>query len=134
MPGMKGDCGGAAAILGAFRALVLQGFKENLHAIFCTAENAVGPLATRPDDIIKMYSGRTVEVNNTDAEGRLVLGDGVAYAERNLSADIIVDVATLTGAQVYIFENACQCLSFFCSKQLYTVCEKTNLRNEKCQW
>lgn len=54
----------------------------------------------RPDDILTLYSGKTVEVNNTDAEGRLVLADGVTYAHKNLKADIIVDVATLTGAQV----------------------------------
>ncbi|KAJ7337186.1 putative aminopeptidase npepl1 [Desmophyllum pertusum] len=99
MCGMKRDCGGAAGILGAFRAAVKLGFSENLHAVFCMAENAVGPEATRPDDILTLYSGKTVEVNNTDAEGRLVLGDGVAYAKKDLQADIILDMATLTGAQ-----------------------------------
>lgn len=101
MPGMKRDCGGAAAILGAFRLAVLAGFKENLHAVFCLAENSVGPLATRPDDIHTLYSGRTVEINNTDAEGRLVLADGVFYAHKDLKADIILDMATLTGGQVH---------------------------------
>ncbi|PIK53208.1 putative aminopeptidase NPEPL1-like [Apostichopus japonicus] len=99
MPGMKRDCGGAAAVLGAFKAAVKTGFRENLYAVLCLAENAVGPHATRPDDIHTMYSGRTVEINNTDAEGRLVLSDGVSYAAKDLRADIIVDVATLTGAQ-----------------------------------
>jgi len=99
MPGMKRDCGGAAAILGAFRLAVSSGFNQNLHAIFCLAENSVGPLATRPDDIHTLYSGRTVEINNTDAEGRLVLADGVVYAQKDLKADIILDMATLTGAQ-----------------------------------
>ncbi|XP_056607212.1 probable aminopeptidase NPEPL1 [Triplophysa dalaica] len=99
MPGMKRDCGGAAAILGGFKATVKQGFKDNLHAVFCLAENSVGPLATRPDDIHTLYSGKTVEINNTDAEGRLVLSDGVVYASKDLSADIILDMATLTGAQ-----------------------------------
>ncbi|XP_045689573.1 probable aminopeptidase NPEPL1 isoform X1 [Phyllostomus hastatus] len=99
MPGMKRDCGGAAAILGAFRAAIKQGFKDNLHAVFCLAENAVGPNATRPDDIHLLYSGKTVEINNTDAEGRLVLADGVSYACKDLGADIILDMATLTGAQ-----------------------------------
>uniref|UniRef100_A0AAQ5YS58 Cytosol aminopeptidase domain-containing protein n=1 Tax=Amphiprion ocellaris TaxID=80972 RepID=A0AAQ5YS58_AMPOC len=99
MPGMKRDCGGAAAILGAFKATVKQGFKDNLHAVFCLAENAVGPIATRPDDIHTLYSGKTVEINNTDAEGRLVLADGVVYASKDLSADIVLDMATLTGAQ-----------------------------------
>ncbi|RXN09016.1 putative aminopeptidase NPEPL1 [Labeo rohita] len=99
MPGMKRDCGGAAAVLGAFKATVKQGFKDNLHAVFCLAENSVGPIATRPDDIHTLYSGKTVEINNTDAEGRLVLSDGVVYASKDLSADIILDMATLTGAQ-----------------------------------
>lgn len=99
MPGMKRDCGGAAAILGAFYSAVRAGFKQNLHAVFCLAENSVGPNATRPDDIHTLYSGCTVEINNTDAEGRLVLSDGVAYAKKDLKADIILDMATLTGAQ-----------------------------------
>ena len=77
-----------------------QGFTQNLHALFCLAENSVGPLATRPDDIHTLYSGKTVEINNTDAEGRLVLGDGVAYARKDLKADCVLDMATLTGAQV----------------------------------
>uniref|UniRef100_A0A034W1I2 Putative aminopeptidase NPEPL1 n=3 Tax=Bactrocera TaxID=47832 RepID=A0A034W1I2_BACDO len=99
MPGMKRDCGGAAAILGAFYAAIKCGFKENLHAVLCLAENAVGPNATRPDDVHTLYSGRTVEINNTDAEGRLVLADGVSYAHKDLKANIILDMATLTGAQ-----------------------------------
>ncbi|XP_044314832.1 probable aminopeptidase NPEPL1 isoform X2 [Drosophila rhopaloa] len=99
MPGMKRDCGGAAAILGAFYAAVKCGFKDNLHAVFCLAENSVGPNATRPDDIHTLYSGRTVEINNTDAEGRLVLADGVCFANKDLKANIILDMATLTGAQ-----------------------------------
>ncbi|XP_069846152.1 probable aminopeptidase NPEPL1 isoform X2 [Dipodomys merriami] len=76
-----------------------KGFKDNLHAVFCLAENAVGPHSTRPDDIHLLYSGKTVEINNTDAEGRLVLADGVSYACKDLGADIILDMATLTGAQ-----------------------------------
>jgi len=99
MPGMKRDCGGAAAVLGAFSVAVRNGFTDTLHCILCLAENSVGPLATRPDDIHTMYSGKTVEINNTDAEGRLVLSDGVAYASKDLSCDIVLDMATLTGAQ-----------------------------------
>ena len=102
MPGMKRDCGGAAGVLGAFYVAVKNGFKDNLHCVLCLAENSVGPLATRPDDVHTMYSGKTVEINNTDAEGRLVLADGVAYAAKDLSCDIVLDMATLTGAQVNI--------------------------------
>ena len=104
MPGMKGDMAGAAAVLGAFRAAARLGWNADrrgpLHAVLCLAENAVGPESTRPDDVLTLYSGKTVEVNNTDAEGRLVLGDGVAWAVRRLDPRLIVDLATLTGAQM----------------------------------
>jgi probable aminopeptidase NPEPL1 len=101
MVGMKSDMGGAAGLLGGFEAAVLSGIMTTtpLHCILCLAENAVGPLATRPDDVHLLYSGKAVEVNDTDAEGRLALGDGVAYAVRHLNPNVILDMATLTGAQ-----------------------------------
>lgn len=99
MPGMKQDMGGAAAVLGAFKVLVKSGFSENLHCLLCIAENMISPNAVRPDDVITMLSGKNVEVNNTDAEGRLVLADGVYYAKKVLKANTILDMATLTGAQ-----------------------------------
>lgn len=101
MYGMKMDMGGSAAVLGGFTAAVMTGgLTRPLHALLCIAENSVGNIATRPDDIHTMLSGKTVEINNTDAEGRLVLGDGVHYASKFLEAGIIVDIATLTGAQL----------------------------------
>jgi len=96
---MKVDMGGSAGILGAFVALAQNGCRVPVHAVLCLAENSVGPLATRPDDIHTLLSGKTVEINNTDAEGRLVLADGCCYAERNLNPSYIIDMATLTGAQ-----------------------------------
>jgi probable aminopeptidase NPEPL1 len=102
MSGMKRDMGGAASLLASFEAAVLAKNttdKTPLHVLLCIAENSVGPLSARPDDIHVMYSGKTVEINNTDAEGRLVLGDGVAYAAKHLNPKVIVDMATLTGAQ-----------------------------------
>ena len=101
MPGMKVDMAGSANVLAAFEATILQGFNQNLHAILCLAENSVDSTSTRPDDVLTLYSGKTVEINNTDAEGRLVLADGTAYATKHLSPDFIVDLATLTGAQRY---------------------------------
>uniref|UniRef100_A0A7E4VIZ0 CYTOSOL_AP domain-containing protein n=1 Tax=Panagrellus redivivus TaxID=6233 RepID=A0A7E4VIZ0_PANRE len=101
MPGMKQDMAGAAALLGAFCTLVRSGFKENLSVLLCIAENNISPVANKPDDIITMLSGKTVEINNTDAEGRLVLADGVYYAKTKLNANVIIDMATLTGAQMY---------------------------------
>ncbi len=100
MESMKGDMGGAAATLGAFYVLAASGIKRPISLCLCLAENAIGANAYKPDDIITMHSGKTVEINNTDAEGRLVLGDGVSYAARVLKADTIIDAATLTGAQM----------------------------------
>lgn len=99
MPGMKTDMGGAAAVLAAFDAAVRMKVDRRLTAVLCIAENAIGPDAMRPDDVIKLYSGLTVEVNNTDAEGRLVLADGIAWAAKHRNPEILIDIATLTGAQ-----------------------------------
>ena len=101
MPGMKGDMGGSAAVLCAFNTLAQTGYKATpLYALLCVAENSVDSRSTRPDDVHTFYSGKTVEVNNTDAEGRLVLGDGVAWAVKHLNPAYIFDMATLTGAQL----------------------------------
>ncbi|KAI9208231.1 uncharacterized protein BJ171DRAFT_490715 [Polychytrium aggregatum] len=99
MPGMKTDMGGSAAVLAGFEAAILSGCKHNLYGLLCLAENAVDSRSFKNDDILTIYSGKTVEINNTDAEGRLVLGDGVAYATKHLNPDIVIDIATLTGAQ-----------------------------------
>jgi probable aminopeptidase NPEPL1 len=102
MAGMKMDMAGSAAVLGAFATAVRTQDvpRMPLHALLCIAENSIGPNATRPDDVHTFLSGKTVEVNNTDAEGRLVLADGVFYASKFLNARVIVDIATLTGAQL----------------------------------
>jgi probable aminopeptidase NPEPL1 len=100
MAGMKMDMGGAAAVLAAFEVAAAHGDHTDLCAVLCLAENAIGHRAIRNDDIITLYSEKTVEINNTDAEGRLVLGDGVAYAVKHLLPEVIVDMATLTGAQL----------------------------------
>jgi probable aminopeptidase NPEPL1 len=100
MESMKCDMGGAAAVLGAFRAVVAGRCADRVSLVLCLAENAVGPASFKPDDILTMHSGKTVEINNTDAEGRLLLADGVSWAARELGADTIFDAATLTGAQL----------------------------------
>ncbi|CAD7963820.1 unnamed protein product [Amoebophrya sp. A120] len=99
MCGMKRDMGGSAGVFAGFLATVRAEVKENICCLLCIAENSVSATAFRNDDILHMYSGKTVEVNNTDAEGRLVLGDGVAYASKDLKSDLILTMATLTGAQ-----------------------------------
>ncbi|KHJ98215.1 cytosol aminopeptidase family, catalytic domain protein [Oesophagostomum dentatum] len=102
MPGMKRDMGGAAAMLGAFYCLVRAGFKEKLYLCLAVVENSIANFANKPDDVITMLSGKTVEITNTDAEGRLILADAVYFAKHTLKADVIVDMATLTGAQSYL--------------------------------
>ncbi|EEQ98540.1 Leucine aminopeptidase, putative [Perkinsus marinus ATCC 50983] len=103
MRGMKTDMGGAAGLLGAFISAVECNGNNGkpLHLVECLAENAVGPFSYRVDDVISMYSGLSVEINNTDAEGRLLLADGVAYAARHLNPEVVIDMATLTGASGY---------------------------------
>ena len=97
---MKADLGGAAAVLGAFKVLA-EGKSRSRVIAFCPlAENAVDARSYRPDDILTMHSGHTVEINNTDAEGRLLLGDAVSFAARRYKPDVVVNAATLTGAQL----------------------------------
>ena len=100
MPHMKADMGGAAATAGAALALIEAKARIKVTCAVPLAENAIGPKAYRPDDIITMHSGKTVEINNTDAEGRLLLGDGVSYVGRRYDVDALIDAATLTGAQL----------------------------------
>ncbi len=94
---MKGDMAGAAAVLGAMRALAATGSDANVIGIVAIAENMPGGRALKPGDVITALNGKTIEVQNTDAEGRLVLADALAHAA-NLGAESIVDLATLTGA------------------------------------
>jgi len=100
MTGMKGDMGGGAAVVGAFRVLAETGSPDRIVALVPLVENAIGPKAYRNDDILDMHSGRTVEVNNTDAEGRILLADGCSYAVEHWKPQVLIDAATLTGAQL----------------------------------
>ena len=100
MEAMKSDMSGAAAVCAATIAIALLKLPIAIDCYAPLAENMVSDNATRPSDIITMYGGKTVEVLNPDAEGRLVLGDALVKAQENKDLDGIVDVATLTGAQV----------------------------------
>ena len=97
MIGMKGDMGGGAAVLGAFRALAQLGSKVALIGYVPLTDNMTGGDATRVGDVLTIRNGKTVEVLNTDAEGRLILADGLSLASEQ-APDAIVDLATLTGA------------------------------------
>lgn len=96
---MKGDMAGAAAVLAAACVIAQLKVGTNVMALMPLADNMPGGRATRPGDVIKGYGGKTVEITNTDAEGRLLLADALAFAAKN-GATHIVDVATLTGAMV----------------------------------
>ncbi len=98
MMAMKSDMAGAAAVMSTVLALAELGVKVRVTALMMCAENALSATSQRPSDVITHFGGKTVEVLNTDAEGRLVLADGLAYADLKLNPDYIVDIATLTGS------------------------------------
>ncbi|MFP3358705.1 leucyl aminopeptidase [Planococcus sp. SIMBA_143] len=97
--GMKGDMGGAAAVLGAMRVIGELKPDKDVVAVIASTDNMVSGNAFKPDDVITSMSGKTIEILNTDAEGRLVLADAVTYAKQ-LGASQVVDVATLTGGVI----------------------------------
>jgi leucyl aminopeptidase len=98
MMGMKGDMGGAAAVIGTMRALAVRRAKVNAVGVIGLVENMPDGNAQRPDDVVKSMSGQTIEVLNTDAEGRLVLADALWYAQNRFKPRFVIDLATLTGA------------------------------------
>ena len=100
MDEMKGDMTGAASVVGALLAIAELKLPVAIDAWAPLAENMVSDSATRPSDIITIYGGKTVEVLNPDAEGRLVLADAIVKAQENKKLDALIDVATLTGAKV----------------------------------
>jgi leucyl aminopeptidase len=99
MTTMKCDMAGAAAAASAVFAIADLGLPVEITAILCLAENMPGSSACRPGDVVAIRGGKTVELNNTDAEGRMVLADGLALASEKVP-DLIIDIATLTGAAV----------------------------------
>ncbi|MBN9589625.1 MAG: leucyl aminopeptidase [Alphaproteobacteria bacterium 64-11] len=108
MQGMKGDMAGAAAVTGTMLALAARKAKVNAVGVIGLVENMPGGDAIRPDDVLTSLSGQTIEVLNTDAEGRLVLADALTYTQRRFSPRAVIDLATLTGAiiQTLGFEHA----------------------------
>ena len=95
---MKTDMAGGAAVIAVLSALAGLGIRARVTGLVAAAENMPSGSAYRPGDVITQYGGRTVEVLNTDAEGRLVLADAIAYADAALDPAVVVDIATLTGA------------------------------------
>jgi leucyl aminopeptidase len=104
MAGMKNDMGGSATVYGAFRAAVLEKAPCKITCILAITDNAINEHATMPDAIVTARNGKTVEILNTDAEGRLILGDALDYA-CDLNPHYIIDAATLTGAALVALGN-----------------------------
>ena len=98
---MKFDMSGAAIVMATVYALAKNKIKTNVVAVAALTENLVSPKALRPDDILVSHSGKTVEIDNTDAEGRLVLADALSYTVKEYNVTKLVDVATLTGAMAF---------------------------------
>jgi leucyl aminopeptidase len=103
---MKSDMGGAAVVLGVVELVAKLKLNINIVGIVASAENAVDANSYRPGDVINSYSGKTIEIIDTDAEGRLVLADGISYAIKTYNPEYIIDLATLTGSVVRTFGYA----------------------------
>lgn len=97
---MKSDMGGAAAVLGTIYAAAKLKLNLNIIGVIAACENAVGPKSFKPGDVIDSHMGKTVEVTNTDAEGRLILADALSYVQKKLNPSQMIDIATLTGGVV----------------------------------
>ncbi len=100
MEAMKWDMGGAGAVVGALKAIAGRKAKANVVGVCALAENMPDGNAQRPGDVVTSMSGQTIEVINTDAEGRLVLADAMTWAQREFKPEVMIDLATLTGAMI----------------------------------
>lgn len=104
---MKSDMGGATAVIGALIAAAKMKIPLNLVVILPITDNAVSNTAYVPSDVVMAYNGKTIEVLNTDAEGRMTLADGLCYLSKNYKTDALIDLATLTGSSVRMFGYTC---------------------------
>ena len=104
---MKSDMGGATAVIGTLIAAAEMKLPVNITAILPITDNAVSNNAYIPSDVITAYNGKTIEILNTDAEGRMTLADGLSYLAKNYKTDALIDLATLTGSSVRMFGYTC---------------------------
>jgi len=100
---MRSDMAGAATSIFTLKAAAELKLKKNIIAVIPLCENMIGNNSYKPGDVFTAYNGKTVEIGNTDAEGRLILADALSYTEKNLKPNYIVDIATLTGACLVCF-------------------------------
>lgn len=128
---MKSDMGGATAVIGTLIAAAEMKLPINITAILPITDNAVSNNAYIPSDVITAYNGKTIEILNTDAEGRMTLADGLSYLAKNYKTDALIDLATLTGSSVRMFGYTCG--AYFSNnevlkKSLEVSADKTNQR------
>ncbi|WP_100074421.1 leucyl aminopeptidase family protein [Chryseobacterium camelliae] len=107
---MKSDMGGATAVLGTLIYAAEMELPVNIIAILPVTDNAISEKAFLPSDVITAYNGKTIEVLNTDAEGRMILADSLSYLAKNYTTDLLIDLATLTGSSVRMFGDTCGAL------------------------
>ncbi len=100
METMRDDMSGGAAVLGILASVAARKLKVNICGVIPVVENAIGSRSFKPGDVYKSYLGKTVEIGNTDAEGRLILADALAYSVKHIKPTRLIDFATLTGAMV----------------------------------
>ena len=128
---MKHDMCGAATVIGTVRAAALLKSKTNIIGVFAASENMIGMDAYKPGDIVPTYSGKTIEVCNTDAEGRVVLADALTYTEKNLKPSAMIDLATLTGACQVALGRVCAGVMGKDQKIIDTLVNSGNVTGER---
>ncbi|WP_300687580.1 leucyl aminopeptidase family protein [Chryseobacterium sp.] len=130
---MKSDMGGATAVLGTLIYAAEMKLPVNIIAILPVTDNAISEKALLPSDVITAYNGKTIEVLDTDAEGRLILADGLSYLSKNYKTDYLIDLATLTGSSVRMFGDTCGAL-FSNSEELKNILLKTGDHTNQRLW
>ena len=133
MVDMKMDMGGAATVVGLMSMLAKRKCKAPVVAVVALAENSISDEATRPSDVVTSYSGKTVEILNTDAEGRLVLADALTYVQEKYDPKLIIDLATLTGA-IMVALGLNHCGAFVNDTDLWTQLETASGNTGEKLW
>lgn len=133
MESMKMDMGGSAAVVGLMKAIAARKSKAHVVAIVALAENMPSSVAYRPGDIIESMSGKTIEVFNTDAEGRLVLNDSLTYVQRTYKPEMVIDLATLTGA-IMVALGQEYCGAFVNNDKLWDTLESSSQQTGEKLW
>ncbi|MEM6780743.1 MAG: leucyl aminopeptidase [Pseudomonadota bacterium] len=133
MDAMKMDMGGSAAVVGLMKAIAARKSKANVVGIVALAENMPSARAYRPGDIINSMSGKTIQVDNTDAEGRLVLNDSLTYVQRTYKPKFVIDLATLTGAMMVALGHE-YCGAFVNNDGLWSKLESSSQKTGEKLW